>query len=76
MGASMHVQRTGQSTFDLPSLNLNLVPPPPPVVPVSTNRDKEAQLSRKVKDLEEEVRTLRVENEKQVSTLLHNGSLC
>lgn len=76
MGASMHAaQRTGQSTFDLPSLNLNLVPPPPPVVPVSTNRDREVQLSRKVKDLEEEVRTLRVENEKQVSLPFHNRSL-
>jgi len=77
MGASMHAaQRTGQSTFDLPSLNLNLVPAPPPVVPISTNRDREVQLSRRVKDLEEEVRTLRVENEKQVSALLHNCSLC
>jgi poly-gamma-glutamate capsule biosynthesis protein CapA/YwtB (metallophosphatase superfamily) len=67
MGASMHAaQRTGQSTFDLASLNLNLVPPPPPVVPISTNRDKEAQLSRKVKELEEELRNMRVENEKQV----------
>jgi len=66
MGASMHAtQRTGQSTFDLSNLNLNLVPAPPPVVPISTNRDRETQLSRRVKDLEEEVRTLRVENEKQ-----------
>lgn len=73
MGASMHAaQRTGQSTFDLPSLNLNLVPAPPPVVPISTNRDREVQLSRRVKDLEEEVRTLRVENEKQVSAPFHN----
>jgi DNA repair exonuclease SbcCD ATPase subunit len=66
MGASLHsAQRTGQSTFDLSSLNL--VPPPPPVVPIpiSTNRDKEAQLSRRVKELEEELRTMRVENEKQ-----------
>jgi len=67
MGASLHVaQRTGQSTFDLNSLNLNLVPPPPPVVPISTNRDREAQLSRRVKEVEEELRTVRVENEKQV----------
>jgi len=66
MGASMHAaQRTGQSTFDLSSLNLNLVPPPPPVVPISTNRDREAQLSRRVKELEEELRAMRVENEKQ-----------
>ncbi|KAH9998973.1 hypothetical protein BJV77DRAFT_978295 [Russula vinacea] len=66
MGASMHAaQRTGQSTFDLASLNLNLVPAPPPVVPISTNRDREAQLSRRVKELEEELRGMRVENEKQ-----------
>ncbi len=67
MGASLHAaQRPGQSTFDLASLNLNLVPPPPPVVPINTNRDREAQLSRRVKELEEELRTMRVENEKQV----------
>lgn len=76
MGASMHAtQRTGQSTFDLSNLNLNLVPAPPPVVPINTNRDRETQLSRKVKDLEEEVRTLRVENEKQVSIPFHHCSL-
>ena len=70
MGASMHAaQRTGQSTFDLGSLNLNLVPAPPPVVPISTNRDREAQLSRRVKELEEELRGMRVENEKQVCVL-------
>ena len=70
MGASMHAaQRTGQSTFDLGSLNLNLVPAPPPVVPISTNRDREAQLSRRVKELEEELRGMRVENEKQVGVL-------
>jgi hypothetical protein len=54
------------------SLNLNLVPPPPPVVPISTNRDREAQLSRRVKELEEELRTMRVENEKQVSIVLES----
>src|SRR6266404_3623126 len=67
MGASFHAaQRTGQSTFDLSSLNLNLVPAPPPVVPINANRDREAQLSRRVKELEEELRTMRVDNEKQV----------
>ena len=71
MGASLHAaQRPGQSTFDLPSLNLNLVPPPPPVIPINTNRDREAQLSRRVKELEEELRTMRVENEKQVGVVL------
>jgi len=74
MGASMHAaQRTGQSTFDLASLNVNLVPPPPPVVPISTNRDREAQLSRKVKELEEELRSMRVENEKQVGVFVRRN---
>jgi hypothetical protein len=76
MGASMHAaQRTGQSTFDLSSLNLNLVPPPPPVVPINTNRDREAQLSRRVKELEEELRAMRVENEKQVGVLSYSISV-
>ena len=74
MGASMHAaQRTGQSTFDLASLNLNLVPAPPPVVPISTNRDREVQLSRRVKELEEELRGVRVENEKQVGVLVRQN---
>ena len=74
MGASMHTaQRTGQSTFDLASLNLNLVPAPPPVVPINTNRDREALLSRRVKELEEELRSMRVENEKQVSVLVRRN---
>lgn len=74
MGASLHAaQRTGQSTFDLANLNLNLVPAPPPVVPISTNRDREVQLSRRVKELEEELRSMRVENEKQVSVLVRRN---
>ena len=74
MGASMHAtQRTGQSTFDLANLNLNLVPAPPPVVPINTNRDREVQLSRRVKELEEELRGMRVENEKQVSVLVQQN---
>jgi hypothetical protein len=74
MGASLHAtQRTGQSTFDLANLNLNLVPPPPPVVPISTNRDREVQLSRRVKEVEEELRTMRVENEKQVSVFVQRN---
>ena len=76
MGASLHAaQRPGQSTFDLGSLNLNLVPPPPPVVPISTNRDREVQLSRRVKELEEELRTMRVENEKQVGGIVLESSI-
>ena len=70
----MHAaQRTGQSTFDLANLNLNLVPAPPPVVPISTNRDREAQLSRRVKELEEDLRNMRVENEKQVGAFVRRN---
>jgi hypothetical protein len=75
MGTSMHAaQRMGQSSFDLSSLNLNLVPAAPPMVGISTNT-REAQLSRRVKEVEEELRIMRIENEKQVSILFHNSSL-
>jgi hypothetical protein len=74
MGASMHAaQRTGQSTFDLSSLNLNLVPAAPSVISTNT---REAQLSRRVKELEEELRAMRVENEKQASNLFLDFPLC
>lgn len=66
MGASLTMQRPGQSTFDLSNLNLNLPPLPPPVAPSNAARDREAQLVRRTKELEEELRTVRVENEKQV----------
>ena len=65
MGASLVVQRQGQSSFDIGSLNLGLVPPPPPMPPMNPGRDRE--LMRRIKELEEELRTVRVESEKQVS---------
>ncbi|EIM90410.1 uncharacterized protein STEHIDRAFT_145494 [Stereum hirsutum FP-91666 SS1] len=67
MGASAVIQRPGQSAFDLNALNMALPPMPSAILPVPTvpNRDKEAQLSRRVKELEEEVRAVRIENEKQ-----------
>ena len=50
---------------DFPALTLN-VPPPPPS-PATPGRDRnEAQLIRRVRELEEELRTVRSENEKQV----------
>ncbi|TFY81968.1 hypothetical protein EWM64_g2048 [Hericium alpestre] len=60
MGASLVAQnqpaRPGQSTFDLSSLNLNLMPAPSPLVPINPGpgRDREAQLVRRVRELEEE----------------------
>ncbi|KAI0049664.1 hypothetical protein FA95DRAFT_1646603 [Auriscalpium vulgare] len=65
MGASLTIQRNGQSTFDLSNLNLNLPPLPPPPAPTNAARDRETQLVRRTKELEEELRTVRVENEKQ-----------
>jgi hypothetical protein len=64
----------GQSAFDLSNLNLNLVPAAPSMVGISTNT-RETQLSRRVKELEEELRLMRIENEKQVSIPFHDGSL-
>lgn len=61
--------RPSQPNIDLASLNINVPPVPPPVAalnPGNPGRDRESQLVRRVRELEEEVRTLRVENEKQV----------
>lgn len=67
MGASMINPRQGQAQLDFSSLNLN-VPAVPPLVPAAPpfNFDREAQLTRKIRDLEEELRLSRVEIEKQV----------
>jgi hypothetical protein len=59
---------------DIAGLNINL-PNIPPVVPTLSppagreNLEREAQLMRQVRELEEEARTLRSENEKQVCPL-------
>lgn len=70
MISSTMIARPGQPPVDLASLNIN-VPAIPPAVntlnPTHPNRDREAQLVRRVRELEEEVRVVRVENEKQVS---------
>lgn len=61
--------RPSQPNIDLTSLNINVPPVPPPVAalnPGHPGRDRETQLVRRVRELEEEVRTLKVENEKQV----------
>ena len=50
------------NTVDIASLNIN-VPPP---VPAPATRERDPQLVRRVRELEEEVRSLRAENEKQV----------
>ena len=58
-----------QPPVDIASLNLNVpVPPPVPaaVAAVNAGRDRDPQLLRRVRELEDEVRNLRSENEKQV----------
>ena len=52
---------------DIAALKIN-VPVSPPVA-VNAGRDQEAQLLRRVRELEEEVRLMRVDNEKHVSGL-------
>lgn len=72
MGASMINPRQGQAQLDFSALNSNVptIPAPKPVVP-PFNFDREAQLTRKIKDLEEELRLSRVEIEKQVYISWH-----
>lgn len=58
-----------QPAVDIASLNINVpVPPavPAPVAALNAGRDRDPQLVRRVRELEDEVRNLRAENEKQV----------
>ncbi|KAJ3830025.1 hypothetical protein F5880DRAFT_1469342, partial [Lentinula raphanica] len=66
MGASLVGQR-GQPPFDIASLNLNVPASALPIPGIHTAR--EGQYMRKVKELEEELRSVRIENEKNVRTL-------
>ena len=64
-----------QPAVDIASLNINVpVPPavPAPVAALNAGRDRDPQLVRRVRELEDEVRNLRAENEKQVC----QSSLC
>lgn len=62
---SSAVVSRGPSAVDLTALNLNVPPPVPPAVP-ALSPGREAQLLRRIRELEDEVRTVRVEQEKQV----------
>jgi hypothetical protein len=59
---------------DLAALNLAPIPPVPgAILPVPTQgpaRDRENQLLRRVRELEEEVRVLKVDNEKQKAMIV------
>lgn len=60
---------TPTTPVDIASLNINVpVPSPAPaaVAAVNAGRERDPQLVRRVRELEEEVRHLRNENEKQV----------
>ncbi|KAF8448025.1 hypothetical protein L210DRAFT_3473286 [Boletus edulis BED1] len=67
MGASLVLQRPvgQQPAVDLNALNINIPSVPGPMTALNTGRDREAQLLRRLRDLEEELRLARVENDKQ-----------
>jgi hypothetical protein len=71
MGASVlgPQQRPGQPPpkMDFSSLNINVLPVPAPIAPLNPVGDRDVpRLLRRVRELEEETRNLRTENEKQV----------
>ncbi|KAI0957112.1 hypothetical protein AcW1_005608 [Taiwanofungus camphoratus] len=70
MISSAMVSRPNQVPIDLASLNLNVPPPVAALSPVNLGRDREAQLVRRVRELEEELRAVRVENEKQKAMIV------
>jgi hypothetical protein len=77
MGASTMNQRPGQGPIDFSSLNLNIPPVPPPIAALNSGRNREAQYLTRVRELEEEVRAVKeelrlakVDNEKQVCSLV------
>ncbi|KAG9318420.1 hypothetical protein JVU11DRAFT_511 [Chiua virens] len=67
MGSSLVLQRPGgqQPTVDFSAININIPSVPAPMAALNAGRDREAQLLRRIRDLEEELRVARVENDKQ-----------
>ncbi|KAG6335882.1 hypothetical protein ID866_3219 [Astraeus odoratus] len=67
MGASLVIQRSGGQPppVDLSALNINLPTVPAPVTALNSGRDREAQHLRRIRELEEELRMVRMENDKQ-----------
>lgn len=68
MGTSTVITRQSgqQPVVDLSALNINLPAVPAPVTALNVGRDREAQLLSRIRELEEDVRVVRMENEKQV----------
>ena len=71
MMSSNVLPRPAQPPVDIASLNVPVPPPVPAPVPAPAGRERDPLLVRRVRDLEEEVRNLRAENEKQVCLLSH-----
>ncbi|KAG1756287.1 uncharacterized protein EDB91DRAFT_4955 [Suillus paluster] len=71
MGASTVMTRQSgqQPVVDLSALNINLPAVPAPVTALNVGRDREAQLLGRIRELEEEVRVVRTENDKQKITI-------
>ncbi|EMD38608.1 hypothetical protein CERSUDRAFT_113788 [Gelatoporia subvermispora B] len=69
MVSSTTSPRQGQIP-DLASLNINVPAVPPAVTALKPGRDREAQLLRRVRELEEEMRMVRAENEKQKAMIV------
>ncbi|KAG6376091.1 hypothetical protein JVT61DRAFT_2063 [Boletus reticuloceps] len=67
-GSFSRLTATGRTTaaVDLNALNINIPSVPSPMTALNTGRDREAQLLRRLRDLEEELRLAHVENDKQV----------
>jgi hypothetical protein len=71
MGASTVITRQSgqQPVVDLSALNINFPAVPAPVTALNVGRDREAQLLSRIRELEEDVRVVRVENDKQKLTI-------
>ncbi|KIM60600.1 hypothetical protein SCLCIDRAFT_26481 [Scleroderma citrinum Foug A] len=67
MGASLMIQRPGGQSpqVDLSGFNINVPAVPAPVTALNAGRDREAQHLRRIRELEEELRTVRMDNDKQ-----------
>ncbi|KAJ3492102.1 hypothetical protein NLI96_g249 [Meripilus lineatus] len=55
---------------DLSALSMNPPPVPAPVAALNPSRDREAQLLRRIRELEDDLRSARVENEKQKAMIV------
>lgn len=67
MSSSMAIRPPVVPPVDLAALTINPPPVPAPVAALNPSRDREAQLLRRIRELEDDLRVARVENEKQVS---------